>query len=83
MIVVICFRMEGEGEFTDTEGQIWTGQFRYKAAPGLRFKLGLWLGKWNLLMVNKLMKMHLPYKYLQFLKILNTSKPSQNGWHFD
>ncbi|CAH1772922.1 unnamed protein product [Owenia fusiformis] len=35
-------RIEGEeGEFTDTEGQIWTGTFRYKAAPGLRFKLSL------------------------------------------
>jgi len=34
-------KMEGDGEFTDTDGQIWTGMFRYKAAPGLRFKLGL------------------------------------------
>ena len=36
------FRLEGDGEFTDTDGQVWTGTFRYKAAPGLRFKLGLW-----------------------------------------
>ena len=35
------FRMEGEGQFTDTEGQIWTGTFRYKAAPGLCFRLNL------------------------------------------
>ncbi|XP_002731054.1 uncharacterized protein LOC100366738 [Saccoglossus kowalevskii] len=34
-------RMEGEGEFTDTDSQVWTGTFRYKAAPGLKFKLGL------------------------------------------
>ncbi|KAL3889474.1 hypothetical protein ACJMK2_001814 [Sinanodonta woodiana] len=34
-------RLEGKGQFTDTLGQIWTGTFRYKAAPGLRFKLNL------------------------------------------
>ena len=34
-------RLEGKGFFSDTEGQIWTGQFRYKAAPGLQFKLRL------------------------------------------
>ena len=34
--------MEGSGEFTDTECQVWSGTFRYKAAPGLRFKLSVW-----------------------------------------
>ncbi|KAK7442094.1 hypothetical protein BaRGS_00040536 [Batillaria attramentaria] len=34
-------RLEGEGDFTDTENQQWTGTFRYKAAPGLRFKLSM------------------------------------------
>lgn len=34
-------RLEGKGNFTDTEQQIWTGQFRYKAAPGLQFQLKL------------------------------------------
>ena len=34
-------RLEGKGFFTDTEGQVWTGQFRYKAAPGLQFQLRL------------------------------------------
>lgn len=33
-------KMEGDGDFTDTDSQVWTGTFRYKAAPGLRFKLG-------------------------------------------
>lgn len=34
-------RLEGEGEFTDTESQQWTGIFRYKAALGLLFKLNM------------------------------------------
>ncbi|XP_067664362.1 MORN repeat-containing protein 2-like [Haliotis asinina] len=34
-------RMEGDGDFTDTENQTWTGTFRYRAAPGLRFKLNM------------------------------------------
>ncbi|XP_038051411.1 MORN repeat-containing protein 2-like [Patiria miniata] len=34
-------RMEGEGDFTDTDHQVWVGTFRYKAAPGLKFKLGV------------------------------------------
>lgn len=34
-------RMEGDGKFMDTNNQEWTGLFRYKAAPGLRFKLHL------------------------------------------
>ncbi|KAK7092055.1 MORN repeat-containing protein 2-like [Littorina saxatilis] len=34
-------RLEGEGQFTDTVSQQWTGTFRYKAAPGLRFKLNM------------------------------------------
>jgi len=33
--------MEGEGQFTDTDGQVWSGNFWYKAAPGLRYKLNL------------------------------------------
>ena len=33
--------MEGEGNFQDTEKQVWVGAFRYKAAPGLKFKLSM------------------------------------------
>ena len=38
-VFLAVFSMEGDGYFTDVDGQIWTGTFRYKAAPGLRFKL--------------------------------------------
>ena len=41
VVIIAFYRMEGDGEFTDTDGQNWTGMFRYKAAPGLRFKLAL------------------------------------------
>lgn len=34
-------RLEGQGQFTDTVSQQWTGTFRFKAAPGLRFKLNM------------------------------------------
>jgi len=40
-VIPYCYRIEGEGEFKDTEGQVWTGTFRHKAAPGLKFKLNL------------------------------------------
>ena len=40
--VCVCYRLEGEGgQFTDTVSQQWTGTFRYRAAPGLRFKLNM------------------------------------------
>lgn len=39
--IISIYRLEGEGEFTDTDGQVWMGTFRYRAAPGLRFKLNL------------------------------------------
>ena len=41
MIACSCCRLEGDGEFTDTDGQIWHGMFHHHAAPGLRFKLCL------------------------------------------
>ncbi|XP_041361339.1 MORN repeat-containing protein 2-like isoform X2 [Gigantopelta aegis] len=34
-------RLQGDGQFTDTDIQKWTGTFRYRAAPGLRFKLDM------------------------------------------
>ena len=37
----VYYRIEGEGQFTDTEGQVWVGTFRHKAAPGLKFQLKL------------------------------------------
>ena len=37
--LVVVSRMEGDGKFTDTDGQVWSGTFRYKAAPGLRFQV--------------------------------------------
>jgi len=40
-LLCVRFRLEGKGNFTDTDGQMWTGNFRYKAAPGLNFHLRL------------------------------------------
>ncbi|XP_039253379.2 uncharacterized protein LOC120330484 [Styela clava] len=34
-------KLLGEGAFMDTEEQTWVGNFHYKAAPGLKFKLKL------------------------------------------
>ena len=34
-----CYRLEGQGTFTDVKSQVWYGKFTHKAAPGLKFKL--------------------------------------------
>ena len=34
-----CYRLEGQGSFTDVKSQVWYGKFTHKAAPGLKFKL--------------------------------------------
>lgn len=37
-----CFcRLEGDGEFTDSQGLVWTGKFHNKAALGLKLKVNM------------------------------------------
>lgn len=35
------FRLEGDGEFTDLQGLVWTGSFHNKAALGLKLKVNM------------------------------------------
>ena len=37
----VLHRLEGQGTFTDVRSQVWYGNFTHKAAPGLKFKLGM------------------------------------------
>lgn len=46
-------RLEGDGEFTDSQGLLWTGMFHNKAALGLKLKVNMWHAQ-----------IHTPFKWI-------------------